>query len=404
MKFKYQARNQSGELQVGYVEAKGKNSASEILEKHSLFVLSLEEERKSGFADKLGHFMHRIKVKDLMIFTRQLSTLIEADISLDDALMSLYKQTKNPLLKESIFQIIQDIESGLSLSQALERQKPIFSDFYVSMVRSAEVTGRLEKTMSFLADYIEKEAKWHAKIMGALLYPAILMVVFLGVVIMMVVVVFPKLAPVFKGANIDLPWETKLILGFGTFIINWWWLVLIIMSVLIFIIYDYVKSSEGKIVVGQVLLILPVFGKLFKKMYVVRFARSISVLIKGGIPMAQSLAITADTIGNQTYKEAVIKISKGVQEGATLSKLLENDLDHFPPMVSQMAIVGESTGRIDEMMERVSDFYNEEVDNMMANLGELIQPIFILAIGLMVGILFASILMPIYNLAQSVRM
>lgn len=401
MKFKYQARNKNGELQVGYVEASNKNEAVKILTDHGLFVLSIENEKSGGLKGGFAKIIYRVKAKDLMIFTRQLATLIESEIPLNDALNSIIRQTKNPTLKEVTFQIMQDVESGLSFSQALGKRRPVFSDFYISMIRSAEVTGRLEEATEFLADYMEKEAEWHAKLINALIYPAVLLSMFIIVAGIMVVSVFPKLAPVFEESNVQLPWATKLILNSGNIIINWWWIILAVIVLVIFMIYDYFNSKEGKVVASQLLLVSPVFGKLFKKVYITRFARSFSVLIKGGIPMTQAIEIAADTIGNEVYREILFRISQGVREGAMFSKLLSNEVKYFPIMVGQMVAVGETTGRLEQMMTKVASFYDEEVNSMMDNLGELIQPLLILIIGVMVGVLFASILLPIYNLAQS---
>jgi type IV pilus assembly protein PilC len=203
-KFKYQARSKTGELQVGFVEGSTKESAANTLTAHELYVLSIESAEKQSLGKALFGFLNRVKIKDLMLFTRQLATLLESEMPLNGALQSLYQQTSNSTLKESVFQILQDVESGLSFSQALEKQRPIFSDFYVSMVRSAEVTGRLEESMLFLASYMEREAKWKGKIANAMIYPAVLLALFVVVAIVMVVVVFPKIQPVWWNIFVKL--------------------------------------------------------------------------------------------------------------------------------------------------------------------------------------------------------
>jgi len=403
MKFKYQARNKQGELQVGFVEAPSRDGAISVLTSHDLFVLSIEEQEKRGIRQELFRFLNRVKVKDLMIFTRQLATLIESQLPLDNALRTLYQQTTNLILKEATFQIVQDVESGLALSQALERQKPIFSDFYVSMIRSAEVTGHLEEAMVFLAGYIEKEAQWKSKITSAMIYPALLLGMFVIVSIVMVVVVFPKIAPVFEESGVALPFISRALLAGGNFILNWWWVVILVAAGVIFIAVDYFNSREGKAVGNQLVLSIPVIGELFRKMYIARFAQSLSVLVKGGIPLTQSIEIAGDTIGNVVYGEILSTVANGVREGALLSQLLLSYTKYFPIMVGQMTAVGETTGRIDEMMNKIAAFYETEVDDMMGNLSELLQPILILVIGVGVGLLFASILLPIYNLAQSFK-
>ena len=401
MKFKYKARNKTGEMQIGYVEAPSKERAIAILQRHELFVLSIEEPKNVGIIEKLSRFFNRVKSKDLMIFTRQLATLIESELPLSNALRSLYKQTRNEQLQTVVYQLAQDVESGLALSQALERQKPVFSDFFVSMIRSAEVTGRLEESLSFLAGYLEKEAQWKSRIMSSMIYPLILVGLFIIVGGIMVVVVFPKIEAVFVESQAELPLISEIIFSTGGFIAQWWWVVVMVIGVIAFVITDYFKSSEGKAVWGQIVLQLPVFGNLFQKLYITRFAQSFSVLIKGGIPLTQAIEVAGNTINNAVYLELFQNIAQGVREGGLFSELLLRQERYFPPMVGQMTAVGETTGRVDDMMLRVADFYEREVNDIMNNLSELLQPILIIGMGILVALLFAAILSPIYNLAQT---
>ena len=401
MKFKYQARNKSGELQVGNVEAPTKDAAVSVLTSHDLFVLSISSQERRGLEVGVYNFINRVKVKDLMVFMRQLATLIESELPLGNSLKILYEQTKNPILKEAVFQIYQDVESGLSFSQAIERQKPIFSDFFVSMIRSAEVSGRLEQALTFLAAYEEKEAEWKSRIGNAMIYPLVLMGLFVIIGGLMVVLVFPQLETVFTQSNVQMPALTQVVFGIGNFIVSWWWVVLLAIGMVSYTFVDYFKSKEGKAVAGQLLLMMPVFGNLFRKIYITRFAQSFSVLIQGGIPVTQAIEVAGDTIDNVVYREVFIAIAQGVREGALLSQLLGSYEKFFPPMVGQMAAIGETTGRLDDIMLKVANFYEREVNAVMGNLSELIQPILILVMGVLVAILFASILTPIYNLAAS---
>ncbi|MFA6495156.1 MAG: type II secretion system F family protein [Candidatus Paceibacterota bacterium] len=404
MKFKYQARSKDGELQVGFVDAPSQEDAVRVLSEHELFVLSIASEEKGAIGDRFFQFFNRVKTKDLMIFTRQMATLMEAEIPLEASLQALEKQTKNPILKETIFQIRQDVESGLSFSQALERQGEIFSVFYINMIRSAEVTGRLQEAMLFLGAYMEKENEWQSKIIGSLTYPAILMGLFLVVMGIMVGTILPKIMPVFQESGVDLPLVSKIIFGAGSIMLQWWWAVLVIVVVAVFALLDYFKSDEGRMVWGRLVFFLPVFGSLFKKIYIARFAQSLSTLLKGGIPVAQAIEIAGSTIGNPLYREIFQISAQGIREGKLFSEILAQEEKFFPSMVSQMIAVGESTGRLDEMLLRVASFYEREADQTMDNLSELIQPLFILLIGGMIGLLFAAILLPIYNLAQSFQM
>ncbi len=400
MKFKYNARTKEGEMQVGFVDAASREGATNILTGHDLFVLSVESAERAPWYEGLTRFFTRIKVVDLMVFTRQFATLMESKVPLSNSLRSLYKQTSKPVLKEVIYEISGDVDGGLSLSQAMERQGSVFSDFYVSMIRSAEITGRLEEAMVFLADYLEKEVAWRSRIQNALIYPATVIILFIVVAGLMVTTVLPQIEPIFKESQVSLPLITTILLGAGNFAAKWWWAIILALLGLIVLLMDYFRSPEGKAVADELMIKLPVLGNLFKKIFVARFTESTSVLIKGGIPVTQAIEISGSAIGNVVYHDIVHQISEGVRAGELFSTLLSRNEILFPPLVGQMVAIGESTGRLDEILSKISSFYSRETNNVLDNLIELIQPALILVIGVLVGLLFASILIPIYNLAQ----
>ncbi|MDI6717801.1 MAG: type II secretion system F family protein [Patescibacteria group bacterium] len=403
MKFKYTARNKDGELQAGYVESFSKEGAINILAGHELFILSIESAETTHWYDFISRIIKRVTSKDLMIFTRQFSILLESKVPLLDSIKNLQQQTGNQMLQEVIYEITSDIESGLSLSQALEKQGKIFSEFYVSIIKSAEITGHLEEALIYLADYLEKERMWRQKIQNALIYPAFLLFGFFAVVVLMVTVVFPKIKPVFEDSTIQLPWFTKFVLGMGDFLINWWWIILAIFIPIFFLILDYFKTDEGKIVFDEFLMRIPVLGMLFKKMYIARFAESLNVLITGGIPIAQALEISGHSIGSFVFRDILHITSEKVRGGQLLSASLKENETYFFPLVSQMIAIGESTGRLEEILSRISKLYTRDVDDLIGRFSELIQPILIIFIGIFIGVLFASILIPIYNLIQNFK-
>lgn len=403
MKFKYQARTKDGELQVGNVESFSKEGAVNILTSHGLFLLSLESAEEKHWYDGIVAIFKRIKLDDLVIFTRQFSTLIESKVPLGDALKNLSAQTENPMLRQVIYEIASDVNSGLSLSQALEHQGQTFDEFYVSMTRSAELTGRLEESLAYLATYLEKQKLWRSRIVNALIYPIMLVVGFIVVIILMAVVVFPNIKPIFLDSNVALPWFTQLVLFAGDFIVNWWWAMVLILIPIVIMLIDYFRSKEGKAVLDEILFRLPIFGKLLRKMYISRFAESLSVLIKGGVPIAQSLIITSNSIGSAIFQEVLYNISEKVRGGELLSNSLREESFYFPPLVSQMVGIGETTGRLEELLAKVANYYNGEVEDLINRLTELIQPIVIAFIGVFIGLLFASILVPIYNLIQGFK-
>lgn len=404
MKYKYSARTKDGEMQVGYVEAPTKEMAANALSSHELFVLSIEGGEEASITDKILSIFKKVKIVDIMIFTRQFATLLESEVPLGDALRNLHKQTKKPVLKEAIFVIASDVNAGLSLSQAIERQSGIFSEFYYNTIRSAEVTGRLEETMTFLADYLEKETNWRSKIRNAMIYPVFILVLLVAVGILLLVVVFPKLAPVFEEMGTDIPIFTKIFLGAGNFMLNWWWLIILIGGMGIIMLLEYLQTKEGQVVMNELKIRIPVFGELFKKIYVARFSESVRVLVKGGVPIAQAIEISSHNIGNIAYRDVLHEISENVRAGEMLSSLLLKNDYYFPDLVGQMVAIGESTGRLDETLSKVSVLYTREVDNTLNNLSELIQPILISIIGIFVGLLFAAVLVPIYNIAQGFKL
>lgn len=401
MKFRYNARTKQGELQTGFIEAANRDVALNTLAGHELFILSLESAEVEKWYQWIFNLLSRVKASDLMIFTRQFATLLEAKISLGDSLKNLYKQTRNPILKEVIFEISSDIDAGLSLSQAMERHLNIFSEFYVSMVRSAEITGRLEEVIGFMADYLEKEVGLLSRVRNALIYPVVVLALFGAVVGIMLVFVFPQLEPIFAETNVELPTITKILLGSGRFLADWWLAALVVFAIFIFVVVDYALSKEGKVVLDELRVRLPVLGDLYKKLYVARFAESTAVLIRGGIPVAQSLEIAGHTIGSLIYRDTLHEVAESVRGGQLMSQALAEHENYFPPLVYQMVAVGESTGKLESLLSRISSFYTREVDDAVANLVELIQPALMVVIGVLVGVLFAAVLLPIYNLAKS---
>ncbi|MEK9154854.1 MAG: type II secretion system F family protein [Patescibacteria group bacterium] len=403
MKYKYSARTKDGELQAGFVEAASRETAANVLASHELFVLSVESQEKKLFLEKIYKLFNRIKLVDLMVFTRQFATLLESEVPLSDALTNIEKHTKNAILKETAYEISSDVAAGLSLSQALERQDRIFSDFYLNMVRSAEITGRLGEVMSYLADYLDKEVAWRARIRNATIYPIFLVVLFFIVGIVLLTVVFPKLAPIFTETGAQMPLITKIFLETGNFILNWWWMILIVLIFLATVLIDYFKGEEGKNVFNELVVKIPIFGELFKKIYAARFSESLSVLIKGGVPVAQSLEIVGHNIGNIVYRDIIHDLAEGVRRGELLSALLIQNEYYFPPLVSQMVAIGENTGRLESILSKISAFYSREVENILDNLTEMIQPLLIAVIGIFVFLMFASILIPIYNLMQGIQ-
>ncbi|MGB9848059.1 MAG: type II secretion system F family protein [Minisyncoccia bacterium] len=399
-KFRYTGRNELGEIQSGVVEAGNRDLAVRVLQDNKIYVLSIESLEKKGFFEDLLRSFRKVKIKNLMIFTRQLSTLLSAKVQLIDALKTLYNQINDPILKDAIFDVFTDVEGGLYLSQALSKHPKVFSDFYINMIKSAELSGRLEETLNYLADYLEKENKLSSKFRNALIYPIFILVVFLAVLILVVTVVIPQLKGVFVEANVKLPFLTRFLLNIGDFILNWGVGLILFFGVAIFLFIRYLRTEEGKRFWQQTTLSIPILGGIIKKVALSRFASSCSALIKGGLPIANSLEISGKITTNIVYEKILMNTAEAVRTGSTISQYLAQYPDYFPPMVIQMISVGEASGRVEDLLTRVADFYSNEVDQTVGNIAEIIQPILIIALGIFMGLFIAAVLLPIYNLAQ----
>lgn len=403
MKFKYQARTKAGEPQVGFVEAANRPAAVAVLSSHQLFVLSVEETEKVRWYDRLSRYFGRVRRKDFVIFTRQMATLLEARLPLTDVLRTLRSQTTQPVLKEAIFQVSEDVDAGLALSQALERQGEIFSGFFVSMVRSAEITGNLERVVGFLADYIEKEAALITKARSALIYPGIIIALFVVVGFIMVTVVFPQIEPVFAQSGVEIPWFTRALINLGQFLSQWWPALVIGVGLLVAVSFDYFQTEEGKALRDELAVRTPLLKRIYLPLTITRIANTASMLLMGGVPVAQAIEIVGQTIGNVVYRDILSEVSQQVREGTHLADAMGKYPSHFPPLVPQMISVGETTGQVDAMFTRISTFYGKETDTLINNLVDLIQPVLMIGIGILVGILFASILLPLYQLTSTIQ-
>ncbi len=401
MKFKYRAKTKSGEEQVGYVEAGSRDAAANILAGHELFILGLESAEKRSFFENIASYFSHVKRKDMIVFTRQLATLLEARLPLNTALKTLKNQTQQPVLKEAIGQVADDIDAGLSFSQAMERQGAIFPAFYIEMVKAAEVTGNLNEVAGFLADYAEREGELVSKAMSAMIYPVIVVGLFIAVALILVIYVFPQLLPIFEQSGVELPIYTLILLGVGTFLAKWWLAVLIVLLLLAALAFDYARTSEGEALIDDFKIKLPILKKVFLPVTLARFSNAAALLVHGGIPIAQALEIIGHMVGNVLYKDVTHEIAERVRQGELLSQSIGKYPEYFPPLVTQMVAVGETTGKIEQIFNRLAFFYGREADAVMNNLVDLIQPILMIAISVMVGFLFASILLPLYSLTTS---
>ncbi len=398
MKFKYTARTKTGEMQGGQVEAGDRQEAIDTLQNHGLMVATLNKEEKSFLTMQFSIFS-RVKNKDLVAFSRQLSTLFGAKVSLVTSLKILATQTTSMHFQEVIFDVANSVEAGEAFSSALAKHPGVFSDFYINMTKAGEVSGNLQKTLDFLADYLERQYTLVLKIKGALTYPAFIMFGFIVVAVLVLTIVIPNLTEVLVQSGQELPLPTKIIIGVSNILAGWWWLMLILLVGAFFGLSSLLKKSpEARYLLDSLKLKVPIFGGIYRKFYIARMADNLGALVEGNLSILQSFQITADVVGNLVFREIILEAKEQIRVGSPVSAVFEK-YDIIPPLVSQMIATGEKTGSLDYVLKKLSDFYRREVETVVDSLSQLIEPLLIFLLGGGVAILFASVLMPIYNIA-----
>ncbi len=399
--FEYTAIDQNQQKVKAIIEARDEEDASQLLSEKGLMVIGLQSrKREMGRELPLLSFLNRVSAKNLVVFARQFSVMLKASMPVVNALRILIKQTANPKLQQIISEVTDEVDGGMKLSQAFARHPHVFSNFFVAMIKSGETSGRLDDILDYLATQQEKDYDLISKIKGAMIYPAFIMCGLIAVGIVMMVVVIPKLTAILQETGGKLPMSTRILIGTSSFMTHYWWLLIIILVILFFIFKYLTKTSSGKRYLDWLAIKLPVFGKLFQRIYLVRFARSLATLSSGGIPLVDSLKITSEIVGNRVYRDIIDRTVKEVEEGNPIASVFI-ETKEIPAMVSYMVSVGEQTGKLDLVLEKLADFYNREIDNLVANLVSMIEPMIMVVMGVAVGLMVAAIIMPMYNLASS---
>ncbi len=404
-KFQYTARNQAGKIESDIIEAPSVEAAVSVLQNQRLFVtdvkpIKIQIAGLDKFLKWLMAVLNRVKSEDTVIFTRQLAILIQAKVPLVQSLRVLSKQMKNPRFAEIINNAADDVDAGTVFSRALAKYPDVFSNFFIQMVRSGEISGRLEETLTYLSEYINRQYLLNSKVRGSMIYPAFIVVTFILVGAAMMIWVIPNLISVLPQGQ-SLPFVTQIIIWLSNFTIHWGWILLIITIVAVyFIVLAIKKSPEWRYAYDGLKLRLPIFGDLLKKIYLARFSETLSTLSSAGIAISQSLEITADVVGNSVYRKIILEADESVRKGSTISAVFGRHPEVLP-MVTQMIFVGEQTGKIDTILKQVAAFFTDEVNRAFDNLVNLIEPILIVVLGIGVGILVAAILLPIYNMVNT---
>lgn len=402
MKFIYRAKDKQGNIKAGKVEARSLDTAVNILQGYDLIVLEVSPERQITFFDEIFGRKSRISKRDLAVFLRQFSTLLQSQVPLAEALRTLFLQAATPAIKDLVFELISDLDSGLPLSKAIEKRSDLFGDFYAQMVKSGEISGRLEEVLVYLADYAEHENDLRNKIRSASTYPVFLFTTFIIVGVVITVALAPQMISIFEEFGRTPPLGTQVLIFIGEFFKNWGLVTLILILGLVWFLLNYFRSREGRRVSGIYMLKMPILGDIYKKIYISRFCETAGTLIFGGIPIVTAFEVAGEATGNYVYQVIGYKVAESVRRGESISNTLKEYNEYLPPLVSQMTAVGESTGRLDSIMKTVAGYYQKEVDRAFATMVDLLQPILVIFIGILVAFLVSAVLFPIYQLAQSV--
>ncbi len=401
MLFKYKSVDNKGVNKDGEIDAPNRDIAISGLQRRGLIVISITEiVGKKSFAELFA--LEKISMKEVVILSRQIATLFEAQVSALKTFTMLAASSENKFLAKKLNQISDDLQAGVSISGALARHPDVFSDFYINLVRAGEETGKLNQTFAHLAEYLDRQYALTAKTRNALIYPVFVIITFFVVMILMFVIVIPKLSSIIQDSGQAVPLFTTFIIALSGFFVRYGFLVLIFFVLLGIWLWRLSATEKGKIYIDKMRLSIPAIGPLYKKLYLSRIADNMDTMLTSGIPIVRAIDITADVVGSRVYKEMLRDVSDGVKSGVALSAAFSKHSEHMPGIMIQMVKVGEETGSLGSILKTLADFYKREVDDAVDTLVGLIEPVMIVVLGLGVGILLVSILMPIYNMAGGI--
>ncbi len=406
--FSYIAINDAGKTINGTVDQPDRAGSINALTKQGLRPISISEAKakSTGLATKKLFGREKVKLDQLVMFTRQLSAMISAGVPLLRALTALSDHVADsPTLRKILLGIIQSVESGSTFGDALAKYPSTFNDIYVNMVRAGEAAGILDEILQRLATQQEKSMSMRKKIKGAMAYPLVLISITVAAFFGLMIFIIPQIGKILKdlgGADAKLPLVTQVMLGISSAITSYWYIIIIVIGLGVYGFLAYKKTKKGKYQIDSILLKTPIIKKIVSKVAVAHFARTFSALIEAGVAVLEALTVTSRAVGNSVYEEALVDAEVQVKNGKTLSSVIEaNPL--FPPIISQMLLVGEETGQTDRVLVKVADFYEEEVDTSIGSISSIIEPVMIIIMGSMVGLIALSVMLPIASLSQNIK-
>ncbi|HYM64893.1 MAG TPA: type II secretion system F family protein [Candidatus Sulfotelmatobacter sp.] len=400
MQLRYKAASKDGKLVQGLLDAKDIQEAAEYLRTKELIPVDISKVDNKPWAN-LPMF-NKVKTTDLVLFTRQLSSMLSSGLTLMKGLDILKDQIQNPSMSEVVSTVINDVQEGKTFSEALSKHPKVFTPIYVSIIKAGETSGLLDKVLSRLADNLEKQEKLKSTVKGALMYPVIVIILMVVVMIVMMVFVIPQLTVLYTNLNVPLPLPTQIVVGISNFLIAGWPIVLGVAGLGFYGFRKWAKTENGEAIIDATLLKLPVFGKLITQTILAEFSRTFGLLVGTGTLVVESLNETADTTGNVIFSEAIKDVSKQVEKGVTIGDAMSY-YPLFPPLLIQLIRVGEQTGKIDETLGKASEYFEREVDQTVKTLTTAMEPFIMIVLGIGVAFLIISVITPIYSLISSIQ-
>ncbi len=405
MLFTYQALDETGKPLEGTITAVSETVAVATLQRRGLTVTSISGKEEEGVQGLLKHritLFGGVSGKDVVLLSRQIATLFEAQVSALRVFQLLAEQTTKPTLNEILVQIADDLQAGDSLSKALSKHPKVFSDFYINMVRSGEESGKLDQTFLFLADYLDRSFALTSKVRNSLIYPAFVLLTFVVVLVLMLTIVIPRISSIITESGADIPIYTQFVIGLSTFMVDYGIFILIFLIVGGFFFARWGSTPAGRVAIDRAKISFPLIGDLYRKLYLSRISDNMHVMLSSGIAAVRALEITSSVVDNQVYEDILSESVEAVKAGSTMSAALGAHPRELPAILIQMMKIGEETGELSTILDRLARFYQREVNTTVDTLVTLIEPALIVLLGLGVGFLLASILVPIYNIAGSI--
>ncbi|KKQ20734.1 MAG: Type II secretion system F domain protein [Parcubacteria group bacterium GW2011_GWC1_36_9] len=401
MLFEYKAIDAKGANKEGEIDAPNRDMAISGLQRRGFVIISIkdEAERKSIFSIS---FFEKVSNKDMVILSRQIATLFEAQVSALKSFTMLAANTENKLLSRKLTTVSDDLQAGVSISGALEKHPDLFSNFYVNMVKVGEETGKLNQTFLHLAEYLDRQYSLTSKTRNALIYPVFVVITFFVVMTLMFTIVIPKLSSIILDSGQEIPFYTKIIIAISNLFVHYGFFVLIFLVLMGIWVWRLSYTEKGKVYLDSLKLSMPAVGNLYKKLYLSRITDNLNTMLVSGVPIVRAIDVTAEVVGSRVYRELLEEVANGVKSGLALSVAFTKYKEQIPGILVQMVQVGEETGSLGVILKTLTDFYKREVDDAIDTLVGLIEPVMIVVLGLGVGMLLVSVLMPIYNLAGGI--